>query len=867
MKKFLSIILTCLLLMTMIPFTPVVFAAEGTPVAKVGEVEYTDFATAVENWTDGTTLTMLGDATCSEDIKLTAKGLILDLNGCTLASTVDDWRIILDFDPAAELTIRDSKGDGYIQGTVVAHGSSSSNSYSTLILESGKVMHVMVIGNFIMTGGSLISEESVDGLGVPLQSNSPESKIFVTGGEIYGSQYGAWITSGNVIISGDAKITGAGQYAIRSFDSNVVISGTPTISGGTGEFILSEKITLNTQPIGDTTWRINFHTGNYYGIENGVFAIPGEGVTLDPAKFTSLIDGYEVKLNKKNELVLCNHSSATTAVSNGNGTHNTTCDCNGKIFESNIACSGGVATANHLAVCAYCGGTYGELDANVNYDIIATAMTAAELKDAVAVWLADGNTDISILLVAYADEEMFTAVKTALAESSVADGSINLTLAGVKTIPDEALSDYPISIGGNKMKTLTLTDAETTGEFEPFARCTYLESVSLPNATTIGEWSFNECSNLTSVYCPKVTVIGEYAFRKCAKLTTFDFTNITTIGDGAFRGCGFNAIVLPEATSIGGGAFVDNPNLVSFSAPKATSFGWYPWGAESIETLKLETLELTAAGKFTIGNNFSAYTPFEAIDLVLNIDKKDQVTQKDDGTAAWTYEYNSGSTTFTTTKTFKSITLTCVDGTPNHTYKYTDMSNGTHKAECTVEGCGFYKYEVHIPGTYTPNTDGTTHNANCVCGVTVVDNETHTGGTATCTTQAVCEICKQAYGDIEADNHDIVVDEAVAPKCGETGLTAGQHCSRCDAMTIIQEVVPALTHKDDDGDSLCDHGCGTQISDGSDGGTGEAETPDGPTEDTCDRCGEVHTDFFYDFICMIKDFFNRIIRFLTSLFK
>ena len=118
-----------------------------------------------------------------------------------------------------------------------------------------------------------------------------------------------------------------------------------------------------------------------------------------------------------------------------------------------------------------------------------------------------------------------------------------------------------------------------------------------------------------------LNLLGAIPFAKCAKLTTFDFTNITTIGDGAFRGCGFNTIVLPEATSIGGSAFVDNPNLISFSAPKATSFGWYPWGAESIETSKLETLELTAAGDFTIGNNFSAYTPFEEIDLVLNIVK------------------------------------------------------------------------------------------------------------------------------------------------------------------------------------------------------------------------------------------------------
>ena len=687
-----------------------------------GVMYYTDFTTAVENWTDNTTLTLLADVTnLSEQIELSGNGLVLDLNGKKLEATVDDAIKIT----AGELTIRDSARTGSFTttqyGVLWLHG-------GNVNFESGTLESVTISkGTFNMTGGT-VQAEAYTGIDVA----GDEGTANISGGEIKvtdNNRTGIYNGFGTLNLSGNVVITSTYGYAFQNSSASVLttISGDVALNGSTGELYLGKAIVLNTQPNGDTKWDANINTSEYTGIKYGVFAIPGEGVTLDPAKFTSLMDGYEVKLNKKNELVLCNHSSATTAVSNGNGTHNTTCDCNGNIFESNIACSGGVATANHLAVCAYCGGTYGELDADVNYDIIATAMTAAELKDAMAAWLAAGNTDISILLAAYADEEMFTAVKTALAESSVADGSVNLTLAGVKTIPDEALSDYPISIGGNKLKTLTLTDAETTGEHEPFARCTYLESVSLPNATTIGAWAFNECSNLTSVYCPKVTTIGEAAFRKCAKLTSFDFTNITTIGNSAFIGCGFNTIVLPEATSIGGSAFVDNPNLISFSAPKATSFGWYPWGAETIETSKLESLELTAAGEFTIENNFSAYTPFEQINLVLNIDKKDQVTQNEDGTADWTYtytySYDSSTSTDTATKTFKSIMLTC-----DHTYKYTDMSNGTHKAECTVEDCGFYKYEAHTPNAdgYTVNDNGT-HSFTCtVCPATVIEEHTLT---------------------------------------------------------------------------------------------------------------------------------------------
>ena len=56
--------------------------------------------------------------------------------------------------------------------------------------------------------------------------------------------------------------------------------------------------------------------------------------------------------------------------------------------------------------------------------------------------------------------------------------------------------------------------------------------------------------------------------------------------------------------------------------------------------------------------------------------------------------------------------------------------------------------------TYTDNGDGT-HDKEClVCDYVEVDNEAHSGGTATCTEQAKCERCGTSYGELDPDNHD-----------------------------------------------------------------------------------------------------------------
>lgn len=295
------------------------------------------------------------------------------------------------------------------------------------------------------------------------------------------------------------------------------------------------------------------------------------------------------------------------------------------------------------------------------YTIDATAMTADELKAAVADQLAAGKTNINVALAADAEQEMFSAIWTAFSESTAADGSINLTISGAKTVPDYGFFDNDNyfengekNIAGDKLKSLTLPDVETIGDFA-FSACTYLESVNLPQVVTIGECAFNQWkkgTKLTSLNLPNATTIGDWAFAYSSLLTSVNLPKVTSIGVLAFGYCDLRTLILPEVTTIDGEAFLNNDNLVSCSAPKATTIDYYPWGSNG--TSKLERLELTAVGDFTLGNNLFAYTPTEQIDLVLNKDKETQVTQNEDGTATWkTTNSNGGKLEYT----FKSITF------------------------------------------------------------------------------------------------------------------------------------------------------------------------------------------------------------------
>ena len=72
----------------------------------------------------------------------------------------------------------------------------------------------------------------------------------------------------------------------------------------------------------------------------------------------------------------------------------------------------------------------------------------------------------------------------------------------------------------------------------------------------------------------------------------------------------------------------------------------------------------------------------------------------------------------------------------------------------------------------------------------------HTGGTATCHEKAVCDRCKQEYGELDPQNHNgkTEIRNTKNPTCEEPGNTGDLCCTSCDGVIQAGTVIPALGH-------------------------------------------------------------------------
>ena len=158
---------------------------------------------------------------------------------------------------------------------------------------------------------------------------------------------------------------------------------------------------------------------------------------------------------------------------------------------------------------------------------------------------------------------------------------------------------------------------------------------------------------------------------------------------------------------------------------------------------------------------------------------------------------------------------------PGHAWgEWKPNGNGTHTRRCTNPNCDAKEENAPCggdpsatcisPGTCTTckgRYDGDhkwinpansslgngTHRIICLrCGLN--GTASCTGGTATCTTKAVCEVCKVEYGEKDPNNHALEHRPAKAPTCTKPGWNAYEGCTRRGCGYTTYRAIPALKH-------------------------------------------------------------------------
>ena len=126
---------------------------------------------------------------------------------------------------------------------------------------------------------------------------------------------------------------------------------------------------------------------------------------------------------------------------------------------------------------------------------VISANSAEEIKSAIEQKVADGKTAIRLNLAPNAGTNEFMAIREAIKGAAPNDlGTIELTIIGVETIPEEA-----------------------------FYKMLQLKSVRMSDVKEIKKYAFKECQYLTVVEAPSLNKLYSGAFKKCDQLSKLTF--------------------------------------------------------------------------------------------------------------------------------------------------------------------------------------------------------------------------------------------------------------------------------------------------------------------------------------------------------
>lgn len=120
------------------------------------------------------------------------------------------------------------------------------------------------------------------------------------------------------------------------------------------------------------------------------------------------------------------------------------------------------------------------------------------------------------------------------------------------------------------LESITFPDNLKEIEMQSFSDCYALTTVDFNKLEIIGESAFVGCP-LNSVFLPEVTTVGEMAFSTCSNLVSFEAPKLKTLGASAFFRCPLlNDVKLPEGLeSIEGTAFYECSGLQSLTIPSS----------------------------------------------------------------------------------------------------------------------------------------------------------------------------------------------------------------------------------------------------------------------------------------------------------
>lgn len=155
------------------------------------------------------------------------------------------------------------------------------------------------------------------------------------------------------------------------------------------------------------------------------------------------------------------------------------------------------------------------------------------------------------------------------------------------------------------LQTVNLPNCTSVGE-AAFAYCSNLKTVSLPECQTIDSYAFSYCKSLSNISLPNVKSISMSAFTNCRSLSNISLPNVEYIDSGTFNDTAITEAIYPECYVVGGEAFTNCSSLQRVSLPNLFKFG-NPWGGVFRNDISLEELTLNMNNYLDFASNYTSF--------------------------------------------------------------------------------------------------------------------------------------------------------------------------------------------------------------------------------------------------------------------